>query len=103
MQVISRVLIVTLGVGLALTLAGCVIDVEGFEAIEEDERVFSVSGILDVDLSTFEGPIEVRGWDRPEVRVVIEKRAANADALENIEIEAEQSGNRIRATGTPSA
>ncbi len=30
------------------------------------------------------------------MRVVIEKRGANADALENIEIQAEQSGNTIR-------
>lgn len=41
--------------------------------------MFSVSGAPDVEFSTFEGPIEVEGWDRPEVRVVIEKRGANAD------------------------
>ena len=50
----------------------------------------------DVDLSTFDGRIEVRGWDRSEVRVVVEKRAANRERLEEIEIEAGQSGDRVR-------
>lgn len=80
----------------ALALGGCVIDVEGHEAVEAEEHVFAVDGVPDVDLSTFDGRIEVRGWDRSEVRVVVEKRAANRERLEEIEIEAGQSGNRVR-------
>ena len=80
----------------ALALGGCVIDVEGHEAVEAEEHVFAVRGVPDVDLSTFDGRIEVRGWDRSEVRVVVEKRAANRERLEEIEIEAGQSGNRVR-------
>ena len=80
----------------ALALGGCVIDVEGHEAVEADEHVFAVDGVPDVDLSTFDGGIEVRGWDRSEVRVVVEKRAANRERLEEIEIEIEQSGDRVR-------
>lgn len=80
----------------ALALAGCVIDVEGYEAEETEEYVFVVGGVPDVDLSTFEGRIEVRGWDRSEVRVVVQKRAANRERLEEIEIETLQSGGRVR-------
>ena len=80
----------------ALALGGCVIDVEGYEAVEAEEHVFAVDGVPDVDLSTFDGRIEVRGWDRSEVRVVVEKRAANRERLEEIEIEIEQSGDRVR-------
>ena len=80
----------------ALALGGCVIDVEGREAVEAEEHVFAVDGVPDVDLSTFDGRIEVRGWDRPEVRVVVEKRAANRERLEEIEIEIGQSGDRVR-------
>lgn len=89
----------TAAVGLVLgtaALTGCVIDVEGSEAVEEEEHVFAVSGVPDVDLSTFEGPIEVRGWDRPEVRVVVEKRAAGEARLDEIEVDTEQAGNRVR-------
>ena len=80
----------------ALALGGCVIDVEGYEAVEAEEHVFAVDGVPDVDLSTFDGRIEVRGWDRSEVRVVVEKRAANRERLEEIEIETEQNGDRVR-------
>ena len=80
----------------ALALGGCVIDVEGHEAVEAEEHVFAVDGVPDVDLSTFDGRIEVRGWNRSEVRVVVEKRAANRERLEEIEIEAEQTGDRVR-------
>lgn len=90
---------VAAGVAAALALGGCVIDVEGHEAVEAEEHVFAVSGVPDVDLSTFDGRIEVRGWDRSEVRVVVEKRAANRERLEEIEIEAGQSGNRVRVIG----
>ena len=82
----------------ALAVGGCVIDVEGYEAVETEEHVFVVTDVPDVDLSTFDGPIEVRGWDRSEVRVVVEKRAANRERLEEIEIETEQSGDRVRVT-----
>ena len=80
----------------ALALGGCIIDVEGYEAVEEEEHIFVVNGVPDVDLSTFDGRIEVRGRDRSEVRVVVEKRAANRERLEEIEIETEQSGDRVR-------
>ena len=80
----------------ALAFGGCAIDVEGYEVLEEEEYIFAVSGVPDVDLSTFDGRIEVRGWNRSEVRVVVEKRAANRERLEEIEIEAGQSGDRVR-------
>ena len=85
-------------VAVALALGGCVIDVEGYEAVEAEEHVFVVSGVPDVDLSTFEGAIEVQGWDRSEVRVVVEKRAGNEARLDEIEIETEQNGDRVRVT-----
>ena len=96
-----RVMSWTVAAGLALgvpALAGCVIDVEGHGVVEEEEHVFTVSGVPDVDLSTFDGPIEVRGWDRSEVRVVVEKRAANEERLDDIEVETEQTGDRVRVT-----
>jgi hypothetical protein len=57
-----------------------IIDVEGYEAVEEEEHVFVVNGVPDVDLSTFDGRIAVRGWDRSEVRVVVEKRGGEPGA-----------------------
>ena len=95
MRVMSGTIVAGLVLGV-LALAGCVIDVEGYKAVEREEHLFAVSGVPEVDLSTFDGPIEVRGWDRSEVRVVVEKRAANEERLDDIEVETEQTGNRVR-------
>jgi hypothetical protein len=43
--------------------------------LEREEKRFPVSGRPDLSLSTFDGSVEIRAWDRPEILVVIEKRA----------------------------
>ena len=58
-------------------------------------RRFPTSGKPDVSLATFDGSIEVRPWDRPEVQVVIEKRGRDKAAADEIDIRTEQNGNRI--------
>lgn len=63
--------------------------------VERVERSFAVTGRPDVAVSTFDGSIEVHSWDRPDVRVVIEKLASDKGAAERIEVRAEQTGNRI--------
>ena len=95
---IRRMLPVSLGLCVVAASVGCVVDLEGRQATETDERVFDVSGTPDIDLSTFDGPIEILGWDRPDVRIEIEKRAADDQALDEIEIEVEQDGDRIRVS-----
>src|SRR5688572_16014329 len=64
--------------------------------VENEEKRFSVSGRPEVVLSTFDGAIEVRTWERAEVLVAIEKRGADEAAVKAIKVTAEQSGNRIR-------
>jgi DUF4097 and DUF4098 domain-containing protein YvlB len=78
--------------------AGCV-DIVGSDfgnkITEREEKRFTTSGKPEVVLSTFDGSIEVRPWDRPEVEVIVEKRGATKEAIASIEVKAEQSGNRI--------
>jgi len=86
--------------GLAVILlacAGCVDIVgSGFNKyVEREEKRFSTSGTPDVTLSTFDGSIEIRAWDKPEVEVIIEKRAASKDAAAAIEVHATQDGSRV--------
>jgi len=85
--------------GLATLLAGpgC-IDIVGADVgkyVEREEKTFSTSGKPDVSLATFDGSIEVRPWDRTEVQVIIEKRARDKAAADEIDIRTEQNGNRI--------
>ena len=84
---------------LAVLLAapGCVgiIGADLNKYVERDEKHFAVSGKPDVALTTFDGSIEIRPWDKADVQVVIEKRGRDHDDVSAIEVKAEQSGNRI--------
>ena len=63
--------------------------------VDREKKDFQVSGTPDLVLSTFDGSIEIRAWDRPEVSVEIEKRGADKRATDQIEVKATQSGNQI--------
>jgi DUF4097 and DUF4098 domain-containing protein YvlB len=83
---------------LALLVAGpaCVV-IGGNQAryVEREDKRFAVTGKPDVSLSTFDGPIEIRVSDRPEVLVTIEKRAWNKKAAAGMDVHTEQNGNHI--------
>jgi hypothetical protein len=61
-----------------LALGACVVKVDSNDFRAREEKRFEVSGAPDIDLSTFDGPIDVRGWDRDEVFVEVEKRVSRA-------------------------
>ena len=80
-----------------LAAPGCV-DIVGADLnkfVERDEKHFAVSGKPEVTLTTFDGSIEVRPWDKPDVQVVIEKRGRDHDDVSEIQVKAEQQGNRV--------
>jgi DUF4097 and DUF4098 domain-containing protein YvlB len=86
-------------IALAAVLAGpgC-IDLVGADEgkyVERETRHFTTSAIPEINLATFDGAIEVRSWDKPEVEVTIEKRAITKEAAATIEIHAMQSGNQV--------
>ena len=90
--------------GLAVPLAGlgCV-DIIGADMnkyVEREEKHFAVSGKPDVVLTTFDGSIEIRPWDKPDVQVVVEKRGRDKNAVAAIEVRAEQNGNHIEVSVT---
>ncbi len=80
-----------------LTTGACV-DIVGADFqryVDRQEKQFNVTGKPDVSLTTFDGSIEVRPWDRQEVQVIVEKRASNKESADEIEIHSEQNANRI--------
>lgn len=79
----------------SLLSTGCTVSMDAEERIAREEKRFPVSGVAEVSVSTFDGPIEIRSWDRSEVLVEIEKRAGDEAALKSIEVRAEQQGNRV--------
>lgn len=86
-----------LTVAAAATLLGsaCEITVDGGPYSVHEEKRFAVAGTPDVSLSTFDGSIEIRSWDRPEVLVEIERRAADRTQAEAIKLRAEQAGSTV--------
>src|SRR5688572_23099114 len=80
---------------LTLASAGCSIDVRGEEMVVHDEKRFTVTEPLEVVLATFDGAIEVRSWDRDEVLVRIDRRAATVAEAEALEVRTTQEGGRL--------
>lgn len=74
---------------------GCVISVDSQSQIQRDERKFEVAGTPRVRVITFDGAVEIQSWDRPQVLVEIEKRGATREAVEGLQVTAEQDGNTI--------
>ena len=83
-------------VALASTFSGgCVVSVDSQGQIVRDEKRFTVKEIADLRVTTFDGSIEVRSWDRPEVSVEVEKRGPTREAVDSLEVNTSQDGDRI--------
>ncbi|MCX6545406.1 MAG: DUF4097 family beta strand repeat-containing protein [Acidobacteria bacterium] len=80
---------------MAATLAGCDIRIGAARFSAREEKKFTVTGSPQVELTTFDGSIEVRGWDKPEVLVEVEKRGDNQAAVDKIQVKTTQTGNTI--------
>ncbi len=83
--------------GTLVALPGC-IQISGADLgryAEREEKHFTTAGKPAISLKTFDGSIEVRAWDKPDVQVTIEKHAMSKAAADTIEVRAEQNGNAI--------
>ena len=79
-----------------LALPACTLDLAAEPFTEREEKNYEVQGTAEVTLITFDGSIEIQSWDRSEVAVTIERRAANEEALRSLRVDATHEGNRIR-------
>ena len=67
----------------------------GKEFTEKESKTFTVSGTPSVNLSTFDGSVTIRGWDKSEVMYTATKRADHPDAAKQIRINTQQQGSSI--------
>jgi hypothetical protein len=86
---------IAVAVVVATSLAGCVVRVDSDGYREREEKRFATKGRPTVQLTTFDGAIVVRGWDRDEVSVEIEKRGRDKAAVKDIEVVANQKGDTV--------
>ena len=61
----------------------------------QESKSFAVTGSPRVTITTFDGPVTVRGWDQSEVRYTATKRAHDEESLKQISIKTEQQGQTI--------
>jgi DUF4097 and DUF4098 domain-containing protein YvlB len=80
---------------LMVAAAGCEVNLSTQGLTANETRTFTVTGVPDIVLQTFDGPIEVHSWDRDEIEVEVERRAMEQNLLDEMKISAEQEGNRI--------
>jgi DUF4097 and DUF4098 domain-containing protein YvlB len=83
-----------LATALPFALAGCVV-VDSQGHITREEKRFTVTGLPDLRLTTFDGAIEIRSGEGNTVVVEIEKRGPTKEALDDLKIDTKQDGNRI--------
>lgn len=80
-----------------LALGACVVSVDHRDGpMVREEKRFKVGGAQEISLITFDGSIDVRGWDKDEVFVEIEKRGRDQETIGQIEIATDQSGQQVR-------
>ena len=87
----------------SLASSACTIDVQGSgigsQATVREQRTIQLTGMPTVTVRVFNGSVQLRSWDRNEILVDIERRAATVDDANRIVVEtSEESGNvRIEA------
>jgi DUF4097 and DUF4098 domain-containing protein YvlB len=82
----------------ALLAGGGCIEIAGSDFgkyVEREDKHFSLTGKADVVLSTFDGSIEIRPWDKSEVQVTVEKRGWDKEAIAAINVQVSQTGNHV--------
>ncbi len=79
------------------TSTACRMDVDSQAFIEREEKRFPVNpdALAELSVTTFDGSVEIRSWDRAEVLVEVEKRGQDKDAVSKISVTAEQKGSQI--------
>lgn len=82
--------------GLLVAAGACTLNIDSEGHIVREEKRFPAEAVVDLHLYTFDGAVEVRSWDRPEVVVEVEKRGQDEEAVSRIQVLAERTGNRIQ-------
>jgi len=80
----------------ATAAAGCVVSLDSQGHTAREEARFDVSGAPDLHVTTFDGSIQIRSWDRNEILVEVEKRGPTEEALKSIEVVTSRDGDRIQ-------
>lgn len=63
--------------------------------VESESKSFSVAANPRINVSTFDGPITIHGWDKPEVMYTAARHANDEAELKEVHVETEQQGSAV--------
>ena len=93
---VTRAFLVSSVAAGAFAGSACAVSVGHDDYVERVDKRFAVTAtVANVRLTTFDGAIEVRSWDKPEVLVQVELRGNDKEAVSKIEINASQKEDAI--------
>jgi DUF4097 and DUF4098 domain-containing protein YvlB len=69
-----------------------------YRLVERDSANFDVEGKPQLNVETFDGAVVIRGWDKPQVNVIVVKRASTEKGLKGARFSAKKTGNAITLT-----
>jgi len=81
---------------LVASASACGVNIDSEGHLARVEKRFDVGPSPEVHLITFDGSIDVRTWDRDQVLVEVQKRGPTREAVDSIEVTADQTGNRVQ-------
>lgn len=87
------------GVGIGVGVGGGS-GAASWKAKAQETKVFTVSGAPRVNITTFDGRVTVRGWDKAEVSYNATKHAEDDESLRQLSIRGEQQGQVISINAT---
>lgn len=76
-------------------VAACTVTLDSQSQIVRDEKRFTVTAVPTVNLTTFDGTIQIQSWDKTEVLVEIEKRGPTREAVDALVVKSSQDGDTI--------
>ena len=88
-----------------VTSTACRMDVDTQAFIEREEKRFTADGVVDLNVSTFDGSVEIRSWDRAEVLVMTgaDDSMVPAEAVAKFESEMQAAQADYRVISYPGA
>lgn len=80
--------------------SGVGVGVGDWKSTSQEAKTFTVSGAPRINITTFDGHVTVRGWDKAEVSYTATKHGEDEESLRQISIRGEQQGQTISVNAT---
>ena len=85
----------------AIAASACTVDIQAKDTVLHEQKRIPVTGVPNLTVRSFDGSIEIRGWDRNEIRVDLERRAGSDADARNIRVDVTESDGDVLIEARP--